>query len=271
MQRTRRIALCALAACGLIAVGAASASAALPELGRCVAVEGKTGKFKGKSCGPESPTSTGKYEFIPGAGAAPAFEGAGAESITLETVGGRKIFCPNAETKGEYTGAKTEKLLFIAEGCEDSVLHETCQSLASEEKEPKPIPGRIKSQPLKGELGFISGKGGNRPLIGWDIKPETGSIVAAFECGPTATGTQVQLEGSYIGQIKPTSKMVEEFHYKYKETKGKQQPEAFEGGEKDTLTAKFTKGLLETTTEQIGYKSSEEVITEEAYEYKTKP
>ena len=40
---------------------------------------------------------------------------------------------------------------------------------------------------------------------------------------------------------------------------------------KSTLTAKFTKGLVESTTEQIGYGAKEEVITEEEYEYKAKP
>jgi hypothetical protein len=284
MRRLRRSGLCLVAMLALGAIGAGTASAAeyeltgLPELGRCVKVEGTkqgsktvySGLYKGKNCGRQSPTKTGKYEFHPGPGPLRAFEGGGGESLTLQTVSGRTIFCGNAETKGEYTGGKSETLIFVAEGCADSVLHESCQSLASEEKEPKPIPGRIKSLPLKGELGFISGKGGKRPLIGWDIKPEAGTIVASFECGPFLTGTQVMLEGSYIPQIKPTSKMVEEFHFKYKQSKGKQSPEKLEGGEKDTLTAKFAKGLEAPTTEAIGFGMTEEVITEEELMYKTK-
>jgi hypothetical protein len=280
MKRTQGIALCVVGACMLIAVGATAAGAALPELGRCVAVEGKVvgtktiynGNYKGKGCGPESPTKTGKYEFLPGPGAEPTFEGAGAgETVTLETVGGRKVFCGLGETKGEYTGAKTEKLTLVLNFCEDTTLKQSCQSLDPEEKEVQPIEGTIKSLPLKGELGFISGAGGNRPAIGWDIKPEVGSTVAIFECGPFLTGTQVTLDGSYIEQIKPTSKMTEEFHDKYKQVKGHQQPEQFEGGEKDTLTIKYSKGLETPITEQVGYKGVEEVTTEEELEYKTKP
>jgi hypothetical protein len=271
MRRTQGTVLCVIGAFVLIALGATAASAALPELGRCVAVEAKTGKYRSRSCGPESPTNTGKYGWLPGPGAVPTFEGAGGEPATLETVGGRKIFCGIGETKGEYTGEKTEKLTLILNFCEDKTLKQPCQSLLPEEKEIQPIEGTIKSLPLKGELGFVAGAGGPRPQVGWDIKPEVGNVIATFECGPFLGGTQVLLEGSYITQIKPTNKMTEEYKFKYKETKGHQEPESFEGGEKDTLSLTYSKPLETPVTEQTAYKGIEELVAEEELEYKTKP
>lgn len=281
MKGMRRFTLGAIGVCALCAaIGAASASAALPEIGRCVAVEGtKEGKktvhngaFNQRTCRVESATHTGKYEFLPGPGPVPTFEGAGAgESVTLETPAGHTIFCGVAETKGEYTGAKTEKLFVLAAGCEDTSIKMPCQSLLPEEKEVKPIEGVIKTLPLKGELGFISGGGTGKPTVGWDTSPEVGSIVATFECGTTlGLGEKVTLEGSYIPRVKSRlQKMFEEFHFQYTAVGGKQVPEQLEGGAKDTLTAKFQNGL-ESVTEAIGYSAKEEVFTEEPIEYRVK-
>lgn len=281
MKGMRRFALCAIGVCAMCAaMGVASAGAALPEIGRCVAVEatkeGKktvhSGGFTHKNCSAESPTHTGKYEFLPGPGAEPTFEGSGSgESVTLTTPAGHTILCGVAETKGEYTGAKTSKLFLLAEACEDTNIKKPCQSFVPEEKEVKPIEGVIKTLPLKGELGYISGGGTSKPTVGWDYSPEVGSIVATFECGTTlGLGEKVTLEGSYIPRVKnPLQKMAEEFHFLYSAVGGKQVPEQLEGGAKDTLTAKFVTGL-ESTTEEIGYSAKEEVETEEPYEYRVK-
>jgi len=281
MKGMRRFALCAIGVCAMCAaMGVASAGAALPEIGRCVAVEGTkvgkktayTGAFTHNNCRAESPTHTGKYEFAPGPGPIPTFEGAGAgESVTLQTPAGHTIFCGVAETKGSYTGAKTEKLTLLAANCEDKNSKKPCQSFLPEEKEVKPIEGVIASLPLKGELGFISGGGTSKPTVGWDISPETGPIVATVECGTTlGLGEKVTLEGSYIPRVRSSlQKMHEEFHFQYTAVNGKQVPEQLEGGAKDTLTAKFLNGV-ESTTEEIGYSAREEVYNEEPYEYRVK-
>jgi hypothetical protein len=114
-------------AVALCAVTAAGASAELPELGRCVKVEGtvqgkKTvyaGGYTNKSCVKRSATKKGKYEFLPGPGAEDHFYGIGEEpEPILETVGGKQIECSEMIVKGEYTGAKTEKAEVSFGGCQ---------------------------------------------------------------------------------------------------------------------------------------------------------
>ena len=105
MRRTRAIGCCAALVCALGAVVASGASAALPELGRCVKVTG-TGAYTRENCVAVSKTHTGNYEWAPGPGASSAFT----ETLhgpVLETVGKRKISCTVAFLGGEFTGAKS--------------------------------------------------------------------------------------------------------------------------------------------------------------------
>jgi len=284
MGRMRTVGLAVAGACLMAMFASAAASAAeyelhaYPELGRCVAVEGGKGGYTEKNCREASPGNTGgAYEFVPGPGAKPKFSGEGfpEEPGTFTTAGGRKISCKVGRTEGEYTGAKTEKLTFTYNECEDSGTKASCQSLDPEGTEVKPIPGVIKTLPLKGELGFISGGGGERPHVGWDIKPEAGSTFAAFNCGGEAPlyltgGTNVTLEGSLISRILPLGKMTPAFHQKFLMKKAKQFPEKLEGQEKDTLTANFMTGI-QTITEPIIYTAKETVGLMEKMEIKGKP
>ncbi len=285
MGRMRMMGLALVGACMIAAMIAASASAAeyevhvYPELGRCVAVEGGKGGFTEKQCKEASPGNTGgAYEFVPGPGAKPKFLGEGfpEEHGTFTTASGRTISCTVAQSTGEYTGAKTEKLTIVYFGCEDSATKASCQSLNPEGSEVKPIPGRIKTLPLKGELGFISGGGTSKPKVGWDIKPEAGSTFATFNCGGEPPlyltgGTNVTLEGSLISKVTPLGKMKEAFHQKFAVKAGKQFPEKLEGQPKDTLTATLVTGI-QSVTEAITYVGKETVSTTlERLEIKGKP
>src|SRR5207245_2292575 len=106
MRRLRIMTLCLVGACGCGVLAVSSASAALPELGRCVSEPGK-GAFTRSSCAPLSKTHTGNFEWLPGPGASPAvkenFNGA-----LLETVNGGRINCTAIQLFGEYTGPKSE-------------------------------------------------------------------------------------------------------------------------------------------------------------------
>ena len=271
--------LCAgLGACALVGAVAPAASATLPELGRCVPVEGvkegkKTvyhGNYSNKGCTREKP-GAGRYEWSAGPGAEKTFSGAGsAEAATLETADGRQVACGVGRSEGEYTSASTETLTFTLNNCEETAMHVPCQSFNPEEKEVKPIEGTIKTLPLEGELGFIAN--GAKPTVGWAIKPEIGSYLVELECGTTTgLGTQVLLEGSFITRLRrPLDKMAEEFHQRYAAIDGKQTPEQLEGGTTDTLTASFVTGL-EKTSESIGYIANEELYVEEPIEIKAKP
>ncbi len=279
MKRIRVMGLCLAIVFAASAVAAATAAAELPEIGRCLRVEGvmqgkKTvysGAYKNKACTKESPTKTGKFEWSEGPGESKLLEGAGGigEPATFTTANGSTIACSTGFSDGEVTGAKTTKVTYTFLGCEDTALHETCQGLAPEEREIKPIEGEIKTLPLTGEVGFI--QGGEKPKVGWDFKPMAGSIIAEFECGgPVIGATQVLFEGSFIGAYKPVDRMREETVLRFKSAGAKQIPEAFEGGTADTMTATFIAGL-EKTTEAIGLSHKEELYSEEELEVKAKP
>jgi hypothetical protein len=284
MGRMRMTGLAIVGACLIALMAAAGASAAeyelhaYPEVGRCVAVEGGLGGYTEKNCREASPGNTGgTFEFVPGPGPKPQFSGEGfpEENATFTTTNGRVIHCAVGRTEGEYTGPKTEKLTFTWNECVDSVTGGTCQSLLPEGHEVKPIPGTIKSEPLKGELGFTRGGGTETPHVGWDIKPEAGTTFATFNCGGEAPlyltgGTNVTLEGSLVSIVVPIDKMVEAFHQKFGVHKFKQYPEKLEGQPKDTLTATFMTGIG-SVTEAITYKAKEKVGNKERMEIKAKP
>jgi hypothetical protein len=256
------IALASLAAFGAIAAG--SASAELPELGRCVKVEGtvvgkKTvygGGYTNKSCIRSSSTKKGKYEFLPGPGTANHFYGIGEEpEPILETVGGKKIECSEMIVKGEYTGPKTEKAEVSFGGCQTGTEPvRECQTNPTDE-------GVItETGAFEGELGVITA--GAKPIVGWDLKREGTGFV--FECGVPPQGVTLEtLEGSVIGELhkgffgSDINKMSLYSQLRYRAVKGLQTPEAFEGKAKDVLTSKIVEGVT-TSTEQTGLTTTQE-------------
>ena len=283
MRLIRTSMLVIVAACALGALAASSASAALPEIGRCVKVEGvkegHTTKFDGKysdhKCTRANASSKGKFEWEPGAGEEKTFESPGTlEPVTLQTAAGTAVECKNSKQDGEYTGATTEKDEISLYECTLSTTHETCQSLRPEEIPPTAEAGTILSLPIEGTLGFIK-QGGKRPQIGWSYKAKTGSIMFLFECGSTPlVTTDITIEGSFISPIlKPVNKMVEEYKLHSVASGGKQTPEMFEGGSKDTLTATIIEPeALKETSEAIGFSAPEEEQSfSEDLEFKATP
>jgi hypothetical protein len=287
MWKGMRTAAVLLAASGVLAaVGTSTASAALPEIGRCMRLKGTKeafkmkfgGKFANRVCTRESANGNGKFEWAPGPGTEKEYESPGTlEPVNLETVGGTVIACINSKMFGEYTGAKTETDKIGLFGCTDTATSEPCQSLRSEETPPTAEEGTILSQAAEAELGFIH-QGGKKPVVGWDYKPKTGSELFAFFCGPVTMGlpsgtpTVWTIEGSFIGRVvKPVNRMAEEFKFAHAAPGGKQEPEMFEGGAKATMTATVVKFPGAPITEQIGYSGLEEESVVEDYEIKASP
>src|SRR4030081_3216876 len=103
MRQIRSVAGCLLGVLALSAVVAGSASAALPELGTCVAKPG--GKFVNKLCTKPGFGKGAKFEFLPGATkkkfVATATPRKGI-ALTLETIAGTKVTCAAATISGEY-------------------------------------------------------------------------------------------------------------------------------------------------------------------------
>ncbi len=284
MRLVRTSMLAAAAVCALAAIVASSASAALPEIGRCVRLEGVReahkrptfdGKYSNHKCTSMSASSKGKFEWEPGAGEDKTFESPGTlEPVTLTTAAGTAVECKNSKQSGEYTGASTETDEISLYECTLSTTHETCQSLRPEETPPTAEAGTILSQALEGTLGYIKA-GGMRPQIGWSYKAKTGPFLFVFECGSTPlVTTDITIEGSFISPIiRPVDRMVEEYKLHSVVQNGKQIPEMFEGGAKDTLTATILEpSALKETTEAIGFSAPEEEQSfAETMEFKATP
>ena len=249
----------------------------LPELGRCVKVAAGTGAYRRANCLPKSKTHTGEYEWLPGPGANKAFE-LKLSQPAFETVKGQRVVCAFLFAKGEFTGSKTLKISGQTQiqGCALQPQNLACYSNPLE-------PNQIVSEiPLVGELGFIPGATGTTPFVGLDLKAESelSKTMFEFKCGesgvfppppPTFTGS---IEGSVIGRIKPTNKMVgtKVFALVFTQEQGIQKPTAFIGGVEDVLTQILTPTLNPTNpkTEQAGMSGGGELVVGEIMEIKAK-
>jgi hypothetical protein len=260
MRLIRTVGLALAASALLVAIASATASAAPPEFGHCVPATPKTGEYTGSHC--VTPAGgTGKYNWVAGPGANPKFEGT-SETVPIIEMPGLVISCSVATYNGEYTGAKTASVTVDFIGCLNAATHKKCQTNPVKEGEIEP-PGA-----LEGEIGHININGLQK--VGLDLKRSP--AIAAFTCGeplevPEVSGT---LEGSVIGQIGPLNSARTEFKLKYAAAGLTQIPESFEGGEKDTLTAKLDSGLTTTEVPAVLKDRLVEILNEEPIEIKAK-
>ena len=266
MKRIRILGACLITAVALGAVGAAGvASAEPPEVGRCVAVEGvKEGKktvysggYASAHCTRTKPLHNGKYEWLPGPGTKNKFFGEGEEAL-FTTVGGQTLYCSGMTEKGEYTGPKTMKLKLSYQICEDAAKR-PCQTTPAHAGEIEAL------ATMEGTLAYINGA---KKIAGWDLKPEGGSgALFTYYCGTLPESIHT-VEGSVIGQAKNgfvvgnLNKMSKRGAIAYKDVKGKQLPEAFEGQATDTLTTTTT-GIEMRSPEQTGLTTVEETVSGE--------
>lgn len=268
MRRSLVVVLCVLGACAVASVGAGAASAALPELGRCVKVSTpKTGEFSRSNCIGISAKHVGEYEWQAGPGAKKAFK-ALASGFSLVTPEGTTIGCSNEQLTGEYTGAKSAKVSeTLLEGCElVGPLKQACYTNPLE-------PGKITSKTaLAAELGDIPGsKNELNPFVGWDLKSENSSLpFLTFTCGEGGGTIAVTLEGSVIGKVTRTGIMSTGFGLTYKESAGKQIPSSFIGGAEDVLTETLKPLGPGERKEQAGLASGATINDEESLEIKAK-
>jgi hypothetical protein len=237
--------LCLVVLLVMSAVAASTASAAeyelegVPEFGRCVLSTPHEGEYRGRKCVSPAAAGKGNYNWIPGPGAKPKFEGV--ISVTkFETVGKKfTVQCGFGVARGEYKSPKKASLTLELVGCIRPDTSQKCQTTPVKEAEIEPT--------FEAELGFITG--GSTPKVGLDLKPPA---PITFTCGlPPEVPIPVTVEGSAIGAIKPLNSMLGSFKLSYLATGGKQVPEKFEGEPKDTLTQKWLTGV-ELLSEQVG-------------------
>ncbi len=236
-------------------------SESLPERGRCLAAPiehgAQHGGYTNSNCTSASEARTGAFEWTPGAGASRLTLSGGA--LTLETAHAGKIACTHLAGSGEFTGAKSELLHFTLTGCEQPGRG-TCQDEDASS-------GEIALAPLEGELGTISKANSETkpPSTGTALRPTAGkSEVAVLECGSGASAQKVLVEGSLIGAVGALDKMSSSLTLTFSAKKGKQKPEAFEGGAPDVLLASFGAG----SAERVGLSATVSASSEEPLEIK---
>jgi hypothetical protein len=226
-------------------VVATSAIAALPEWGKCVKVE-QHGKYRDPGC-TEPAESRGEAHWVwrHAAGNTEVIENEAGGSVFEGVSGEREIECTHLVNK-----------LWIPEGNPKSVTHVHLLFTGCEEiEEGKAIAscqngetaGEIRSQELRGTLGYISGGGSTNPVVGLSLMPSPGQkSIAEFEC--SAPGQQHVVLGrpgggggdSVIATIAEIDKMVSSWELKYSESKpGIQNPTKFEGQSEDILETSF--------------------------------
>lgn len=239
------------------------AVAPLPDFGRCQKVEGVAegkklayhGAYLTRTCTTESGERTGKYEWTPGPGPNRKFTGT-SRALTLETTGGALLICAAGSNEGEYTGPKTERMTLKLTGCALGPKGQgtTCQTSSA-------TPGEIQTTLLQGSLDFIKeNEAPATPIVGLSLKPASGPTLAVFECGSTT----VSVAGSVIVASSALDKMTAGLKLKATSLAGRQNPEAFEVGAKETLS--LTRGSA--APEQAGLTFTGATTGEEQLEIK---
>jgi hypothetical protein len=239
-----------VAALVMIAVAAASALAAPPELGRCVKVTSGTGKYKDAGCEKGEVTAKGTYNWEPSV-LKPRFKSEEGKS-TFETPAKVKITCTSDFDEGEYFPPTYDGEIIEFSGCLLSGAPGTKQKFPCQSA--RQTAGTIETNTLLSTLGFI--KAPNQ--VGVDLSSSSGGPLVEFECA----GLQLWITGSMIAPVTPISKMTTTFKEKFMATHGVQSVQQFEGQEPDTLTIHSNMGF----PEPIGFTSTDTVTNEEALE-----
>ena len=207
----------------------------LPEIGRCVKLKKPTGKYLNAGCTTQSAEGAGSYEWSAGPGSASSFTFKNG-AVTLQTVSKIQIKCTENTYSGRYTSPQTASVNLKLAGCEPSNRFGiTCQSTGAPA-------GEVDFNSMEGRFGFISE--GSEPTVGLALAPDSKAFpyMAQFACG----GVPVSITGSVIATYAPLNKMTATFTVSFKETAGKQTPEAFEGGVPQLLSM----AIGESTSEQ---------------------
>lgn len=202
-----------------------------PELGRCV--RKALGKFATANCVTPA-EGAGGYEWLRGPGLRPGFSGK-STLPRLETVSHRIVQCTAGDFVGKWTGSATASVALVFTGCSALIggKAEQCQTNPADA-------AQIRSEPLQAELGFIANKQGSTPKVGLALRLPNGSSTSAltFTCGSAPPLGEVwTVEGSAIGAIRPVDAMKPIFRPLYLALAGRQIPERFEAGPKETLLA----------------------------------
>ncbi|HME02239.1 MAG TPA: hypothetical protein VKG38_04315 [Solirubrobacteraceae bacterium] len=238
MKRMRTFAVCLVAVCAASAVVATTASASAPEIGRCIKVAAKTGKYSSATC--TTAKAGGSYEWLPGA-EKKKFTTKGGIGI-LETAGGTAVGCKTETSGGEFNTPKTVTGIVVT--------FKECESAGLKCKTKETGEGELVTKELEGELGIESKKivnGKETIKLALDLFPagKTGLFIE-FSCGPLS----VKVQGSVLVNVLD-DKMESALTLKYSAKHAKQKPEGFEGLPKDILESSINGHPFEQSGQTI--------------------
>jgi hypothetical protein len=227
----------------LTAVTASAATAAEPALYQCVkasrnAEKHYTGGYNDKACSEPNGTHEGKYEleewFLGSKeaktgkqGKVKAFKGKSkGTNLEVKELGG--ISCTSSADTGEFNGPKSAAHILVTfKGCE--LAHHQCQNTATL--------GEIKTNALKGEIGYVEG-GASRHEVGVALTAESGAYEAEFKCGEL----ELRVHGSVIGLVTSTENaFTKEATLLFQQPGGEQRIKKLQGGPTDVLLTEARK------------------------------
>lgn len=275
MRKIKAIGLGLVAVVCLSAVFAGAASAALPEWGQCLPTgEAGGGKYSDPGCTVHATRRSGAYEWHSQEGETVLTPMTVEGKVTFETAAGKRIQCSSVRGNSfARITAPTSTLtpFWVLRGCEAE--GQECHSSLSFEgeisniyafhetpgEESEPAPGWV------GKLGFISGKGGSEPVVGFTYYVKNDErLFEPVECS-AAIGT-VWIGGgrkggdAAVSQISPVNTMTTEFEQTYSESApGVQSPNRVEGHPKVWLDA-----YLENHWEPVAIEASFHYEVEES-------
>ncbi len=264
MNRIRLVGLCLVAAFSVGAVASTSASASelpLPALyeactkapketityfkkGKEKKKGVKTGNYTNKTCTERAAEGKyrevveghrlpeGKYEQYQGIGAGKPFTGKSEGGANLEIDGVGGVHCTASSDEGKFTSPNTAgKILVTFTGC--TFKGSQCNNTGKA--------GEIETNALKGEVGYLKGKGGPSPAVGVRLSPESAEDDAEFLCGGEL---YLRTWGPVIGEVdaEAVNKLTDQVTLIFEESAGIQRYRAFEGESEDEYLLTAIKG-----------------------------
>jgi hypothetical protein len=197
---------------------AASAAAELPEYVSCQKVA-KTGKYENNTCTEASAGGKGKFELSKGFGKSAAFASKAGKSRLESVEVPEAMECRTTKLAGELTGSKAEKNILVTfTGCE--AAGSKCTSAGADA-------GTIVTNLLRGELGYISGKGTKTPVVGVLLAQQEATYSSEFSC----EGVAVRIHGPLIAEVTGDINAISaKSTYAFRQSGGLPQYTSFEGG-----------------------------------------
>jgi len=256
MKRFRIVGLCLAAIFALSAFAATASAETPPEVGRCLKKAG--GKWKDGACKVASKVGEEKFEWYPAyVGGVPNPEPKPPKlkytsvnkpetTIQLESKSGAVITAKSQSATGEVTGAKTNIAQNIIFG---SVEFEgfKCKST----KPAAPNEGEVRVEDLNGNIGIEkkSLEGPAKDKVANRFVPKSGTTFTEFSCSVIP----VIVRGAVLNNV--TANAMKGFPtpvtVKFTGAKGKQKPEKFEGGPKETLESSIKGGPFEQSDQVL--------------------